>query len=173
MNRRRAILLLVLAGLLATAALWSYGTMAEQRAAMAAAANDLVACREIANRIEKLRRRPELAAQNQRDSSETIGLIETSARAAGITTAKLLRISPEPPRRLGDTVYMETPTRVELKNVTLEQLVKLVHGIAGDENPLHPRSIQVRAPSPRDTGRLWSAELVLTYLIYEPPRTQR
>lgn len=171
MTRRRAILVLILAAVLAVAGGWSYAYVADQRRAALAALADLDDCRRMAAQIETLRRRPSLAAQNQRGSAETIGLIEQSAKAAQLASGNLVRILPEPPRRLGDTVYVEKPTRVMLKNVTLQQLVAMVHGIITDKNGLHARSVRLTAPSPEDTGPAWTAELVLTYLIFEPPRT--
>ena len=170
MSRRRGFLLLVLAGLLGLAAAWSYETMAASRQWTTKAREDLAACRQMADRIEALRRRPTMARQHERASAETIGLIEKSAKAAGITTAKLLRISPEPPQRLGDTVYTVKPTRVLLKNVTLQQLVQFVHAIVTDREALHAKAMRISAPSADDAGRLWNVEVVLTYLIYEPPK---
>jgi hypothetical protein len=120
--------------------------------------------------IQALRRRPALAAQNQRASAETIGLIEKSGQAAGITATKLVQISPEGPRRLGDTVYTEKPTRILLKNVTLQELTALTHRIVTDENRLNAKSMRISAPTADDPGLMWTVELVLTYLIYDPPK---
>jgi len=170
---RRTIQLLILAGLLAISALWSYRKMAGQQHAAKLAAADLAECRKAADQIEALRCRPALAQQNQRESAETIGLIEKSAKAAGLTDATLLRTVPEQPLRLGDTVYLEKPTRVQLKNVSLVQLVEMVHRIVTDKNRLHAKAMRISAPSAEDTGALWNVELVLTYLIYEPQKTQK
>ena len=170
MNSRRNLLLLVLAGLLAVTAIWSYQTMADSRLAALRAQDDLAQCSRMADRIEALRRRPALAAQAQRGSAETIGLIESAAKDADIPGSRILQIMPEQPRRLGDTVYMEKPTRIRLKNVTLEQLTKLTHAIRTDKNRLHDKAMDLSPPSSEDTGRLWNVDLVLTYLIYNPPK---
>jgi hypothetical protein len=170
---RRTIQLLILAGLLAISALWSYRKMAGQQQAAKLAAADLAECRKAADQIEALRRRPALAQQNQRESAETIGLIEKSAKAAGLTEAMLVRTVPEQPLRLGDTVYLEKPTRVQLKNVSLVQLVEMVYRIVTDKNHLHAKAMRISAPSAEDTGAQWNVELVLTYLIYEPQKTQK
>ncbi len=171
--KSRSVLLIILAGLLAIFAVWSYREMSSQQQAARLAASDLEECRKAADQIEALRRRPAMAQQNQRDSAETIGLIEKSAKAAGLTDATLVRTVPEQPLRLGDTVYLEKPTRVQLKNVSLVQLVEMVHRIATDKNRLHAKAMRISAPSAEDTGGLWNVELVLTYLIYEPPKPQK
>jgi len=170
---RHTIQLLILAGLLAISALWSYRKMSSQQRAARLAAGDLAECRRAADQIEALRRRPALAQQNQRESAETIGLIEKSVKAAGLTEAMLVRTVPEQPLRLGDTVYLEKPTRVQLKNVSLVQFVEMLHRILTDKNRLHAKAMRISAPSAEDAGALWNVELVLTYLIYEPPKAQK
>jgi len=170
---RRPVMLMILAGLLAISALWSYREMSGQRQAARHAAADLAECRKAADQIEALRRRPALAQQNQRESAETIGLIERSAKAAGLTEALLVRTVSEQPLRLGDTVYLEKPTRVQFKNISLVQLVEMTHRILTDKNRLHAKAMHISAPSAEDTGALWNVELVLTYLIYEPTKIQK
>ncbi len=167
---RRTVLLLILAGLLGISALWAYQEMEDRRQAAQRATIDLAECLKAASRIKDLRRRPALAQQNQRASADTIGLIEKSAKAVGL---KLLRTDPEQPQRLGDTVYLEKPTRVKLKKASLVQLVEMMHMILTDKNRLHAKALHISAPSAQDTGAMWNVELVLTYLIYEPPKIQK
>ena len=85
----------------------------------------------------------------------------------------MIDVSPLPPQRLGDTPYKEQPTTVRLENVPLKQLVTLVHRLANQNNSLHPKSIQIRAPQWEGAEERWTAEIVLTYLIYDPPRKAR
>jgi hypothetical protein len=169
---RRTIQLLVLAALLAISALWSYRKMSSQQQAARLAEADLAECRGAADQIEALRSRPALAMQNQRETNETIGLIERSVKAAGLTDG-LIRTVHEQPMRLGDTVYLEKPTRVQLKSVSLVQLVEIVHRILTDKNRLHAKAMRISAPSAEDAGAMWNVELVLTYLIYDPTKTQK
>ena len=169
MRRRRTILLAVLVFLLAAAALWSCGYVADRRRSALTAAESLQECRNLAGTIERIRRRPRKADDAERLSTETTGRIEKAARSAGIAGDRLLRITPEPPQRLGDTVYKEKPTQVLLKNVTLKQLTWFVHALTSGADPLHARSIRLAAPRREDTSQSWSAEIALTYLIYDPP----
>ncbi len=173
MRRRSVIFFVVLAALLVGLVVWSHRFMAAQRSAAFAAREDARRCRQIATKIETLRRRPAMAADQERLSAETTGLTEQAARAAGITADKLARITPAPPRRLGETVYKEKPTQVLLKNVTLKQLVGMIHSLAGGQRGLHLKSIRLTAPRADDCGETWNAELVLTYLIYDPPSSRR
>ena len=173
MTRRTTVLFTLLAALLAGLAVWNCRFMTEKRRARSVALADLQRCRQIVWKIAALRRRPSMACDEERLSAETIGLTEQAAKSAGIRTDKLTRITPAPPRRLGDTVYKEKPTQVLLKNVTLEQLVGMLYSLAGGEKGLHPKSLRLTAPRADDCGETWNAELVLTYLIYDPPSSKR
>jgi len=173
MNRRKATLLLI-AGVLAGIVLsWCYGDMARARGAAKRAAADLVECGRMAAAIENRSRQPAKASEHEQLAAETTGLIETAAKDADIELHSLIRISPEPPRRLGDTVYKEKPTQVFLKDITLKQLVGLVHNLLTSKNNLEVKALRLAAPRPDDTADNWTAELVLTYLIYDPPGKQQ
>ncbi len=168
MNRRMAMWVVVLAGLLALTAGWSYRRLVSAREALAQANGDLAECRRLAGQIQLCRDRPNVAAEFERVASETAGPIERAARAAGVSPDRLLRISPEPAQRVGDSVYKEKPTRVSLKDVTLKQLVTLVHGLTSADAGLRVKSILLHAPNQEDPSDSWTAEVVLAYLIYEP-----
>ena len=170
MNRRQALLVAVLAALLAIVVLWAYDGMAAQRAAARSAAAALASVREMAARITAYAQMPTVASDHERLAAQTTGLIESAARDARIDPSCLDRIMPEPPRRMGDTAYKEKPTHVLLKSVTLRQLTTLIHGVTAGPHGLAARSIRISAPRPEDTGPLWTAEVTLTYLIYDPPK---
>jgi len=172
MNRRRFTLFVLMAGLTGIVTVWAYDNMAAARAAAFAANDDLVACRRMTARIQSCQKRPVKAAEQIQLVTETTGLVEKAARGASIDLRNLVRITPEPPRRVGDTVYKEKITTVHLKNTTLKQLVVLVHNLIASRQKLQARSIRIRAPRVDDTGTWWTVELGLTYLIYEPPKAR-
>ena len=88
-------------------------------------------------------------------------------------TGGILRITPGSPQRIEDTAYKEKPTRVLLKDITLQQLVRLLHAVASGDRRLHPKSLRIAAPRRDNTGPLWTAEIELTYLIYAPLRLDK
>ena len=176
MTPRMKTLLLILGALLLLATVWSGNQFWRRRAAAANARASLEACLHMAAEIEHFRSRPMLAAEHEQLESETTGFIEHSARDAGIAADCLSRITPEPPQRIGDTVYKEKPTQVLLRKVNLEQLVKFLYNLVGTHAGLQSRSIRLSAPrgeSGEGEGSWWTAEVVLTYLIYDPPRVGR
>ena len=168
MNRRMRVYLVVVIGLLAAFAVMSLRHLASARATARAAGRDLADCRRFERQIERLRAQPAMAADRERRSAELSAPIEQAARAAGVPPDRLLRISPEPAQRLGETAYKEKPTRVFLKNVRLRELVAMVHALGAPETGLDLKSLRLTAPSRDATEGTWSAELVLVYLVYEP-----
>ncbi len=171
MTRRMKVYLAVLFGLMAVVAFWSLHGLLAERAAARAAAKDLQDCRRHGVQIDRLRGQPALAAERERLSAEIAAPIERAAKNAGIPPDRLVRISPEPAQRVGETAYKEKPTRVLFKNVSLKQTVAMAHGLIRSEHGLDLKSVRLSAPSRDATAGLWSAELVFVYLIYEPQRT--
>jgi hypothetical protein len=122
--------------------------------------------------LEMLNRLPHLAAEDERVASETTASIEVAAKTAGIRPEALVRITPAMPQRLGDTVYKEKPTHIQLRNVTLAQVVRMMHAAVTSPQRLQPRSLRITAPERDDNGETWNAEIVVAYLIYEPLHTE-
>ncbi len=171
MRRGIRSLLSVLGVILVLTAAWAYRYMGLRREAAIAAQLDLAECVRMGRQIEQFGRRPTLAAEYEQFATETISLIENAAKAAGISAESISRITPEPPRRIDDTIYKEKPTQVLLRRITLKQLTALTHGLLNVETGLRAKSIRLSAPRNEADDR-WTAELVLTYLIYDPPRVE-
>lgn len=154
-------------------AFWSYTRLADARDAAVAAADDLASCRDLADQIESLRRRPALAGAREMRAEELTGRIERAAAAAHFDGDDSLdRIEPGPPRRLGDGPYRETPTVVRLKRVTLRQLFTFLHALAGDNGAgggLHVRRVDLSAPRENESDAdRWHVETTLAQLVYAP-----
>jgi hypothetical protein len=174
MTRRHVQLFCILAALLAGSALWTYQVMAGARDMAVQNQSELADCYKMAAQIDGYNhsKQPALAADGELKSSETTALIEQSAKSAGIPQANLAQIFPESPQRLGDSAYKEKPTQVRLENVSLQQLTAMLYALAGNQKPLQAKSIRLAAPRQQETGNLWTAELSLTYLIYDPIKTK-
>lgn len=147
----------------------SYATMASARRAASVAAEDVGRCSELAARIKQLRDRPTLAGAAQLRVDDLAGLVERAAATAGIQLQSVVRISPESGRRVGDSVYVEHPTQLQLANVTLRQLVDCLYALVGETPALGVRSIRIVAPRDSDeNGDRWTAEVSVSYLVYAP-----
>ena len=97
-------------------------------------------------------------------------MIEQAARGASIAAKSLVRITPTAAQRIGESVYKEKPTQVWLQAVTLRQLVDLASAEALREAGLNVESIRVTAPPDGREGDQWNVDLVLSYLVYDPPK---
>jgi len=173
MSKRRKTLLAALIALLLATTGWSWSVLADSRADALRCGDELARCVDLADRIQTSKARPVMAADQERLATETTGLIESAARQAGMGAGNLVRISPEAPRRVDESPYKQKPTRIFMKKVSLKQLVGMVHRLGQGPSPLVADSLRLTAPEAGDTGDLWAAELVLTYLIYDPPNVSR
>lgn len=173
MNQRTLVLSLILIGLLSVAACVAAMHLAGQRAAACRAGEDLAECRRLADRIRGLSTRPRRASDHEQLSSETSTLIEKAAAAAGVSGGRLVSIHPEPAQRVAESVYKEKPTRIILRGVTVRQSVELMQRLAAGEHALSIKSVNLTAVTPQDDRDVWNADVVVTYLIYDPPHPEK
>lgn len=166
MKRRQLILLSILACCLVAVCYCSHENMASCKNAAAGSTNDVLLCREMIKSIEQYRHRPALASEHELLATQTNSLIEKAAIDSRISRKSLIRITPEPARRLEDSSYKEKPSHILLRDVTLKQAVPFVHKLltAG----LNAKAIRMASPKPDDTGQLWTMEITMSYLVYDP-----
>ncbi len=173
MNRRMKMLLAATAALLLLVMMFSMRSVTRMKQAALGAEQDFNECQELAAKLQAIGSKPRLAAQHEQVVDELTGALEKAARSAGVMPDSIATISPQPARRLGDTVYKEKPTQVLLRKITLKQLSEMAYSLLSGNTGLHVRSIRLSAPRHDDTGGLWTAELVVTYMLYDPPRMER
>lgn len=156
--------------LLATAA-WFYGYLADSYAVAQAAADDAARCVQLAVEIRDLQQQPSLAQLQELQLQELTQRIERAAQQSNITLENLIRIWPEPAKRVGDTPYKRKPTQVLFHSVTLPELVGFLQQLSTQDAGPQVTRIRLTAPHDEETGDRWSAEVTLTYLIYAPKIT--
>lgn len=166
MNRRKAILLSVLAACLVAVSYYSYDNMISCKEAALASANDLIVCGEMAKSIEQYMQRPALASEHELLATQTNSLIEKAAVDAGISKRSLIRITPEPARRIEDSSYKDKPSQILLREVTLKQMVPFVHNLL--DAGLNAKGIRLVSQKPEDSGPMWTMEITMSYLVYDP-----
>jgi len=168
-SRREIVMLGLLTSLLAGAALWAWARCATARADCGSAGADLAECNHLADRIKGLQNRPNRAGAETLQLSVLTRRIEQAAAAARIPTNRIDRIWPDQPRRVGETVYKEMPTRMVVKGVDARQLATFLHALARTTPGLWTRSLRLRTPRGQEDGPTWDVEAVVSYLIYDPP----
>ncbi|MBI1368397.1 MAG: hypothetical protein GC162_07050 [Planctomycetes bacterium] len=167
-ERRHTVMAAGLFAALLSVGAMIYGHMAEARAAAVTAMSDAKACEELASEIRSLRERPSLAKSQELAHQELTQRIEAAAQSAGIGVQSLIRITPEPARRVTQTAYERKPTQVVLRDVKLPQLVAFLEQIGAEDAGPQVTRLRLDAPAEQDGGDQWGAELTLTYLIYSP-----
>lgn len=151
---------------------WSGWHLANSHAVAQRDAEDLEMCHRFLRRIEAARSEPVTATIEARQPEELAGEIEDAAAVGGISPAQLDRIDPQPSRRVDDTSYKEQATLVEMRGVTMRQLVLTLKSLIGKRPEL--RVSELRLVPPRltaanaDQPETWDAELTLTQAIFAP-----
>jgi hypothetical protein len=154
MTRRESILAgSALVALLLTT-IWSYAQFTTQREIAIAAEQSTANCRILAKAIaSSASPRSTFVLQPSAFSSSLSG----AAEQAGIPSASISQIVPEPARPIADTPYEQHPIRLSLHDLTMRQLVTFLHTLPCGVDELHLSSTS-------DTSETWSAEITVNYV---------
>lgn len=149
-----------------------YAMMARNHNRLRDAQAQLRECKKLAQDIQALQQQPGFAALGV-DSPRTITTrAEHAGQQAKIPPTALARIEPQSAVRLRDSPYRLRPTRLEIRRVTLEQIVVFTHALIDEAQGTTVRDIRLTAAEGNAEGAkevdLWTAEIVLTQLIYSP-----
>ena len=168
MNRRTFSMLLALLLCLTIAAGWSWSQLASERRGASQAATDAATSASLAQDIETLRTARTVAGTSPIQQHELAGRIEAAAQAAGLPQEKLVSITPEAPRRLRDSPYLEVVTKIHLLDVPLTGLADFLHRVAAGPGELDVTQLRIVAPRTMDNPMHWNAEASLSYLVFSP-----
>ena len=121
--------------------------------------------------LDALGGRPELAADQSEHSEQLTRHIETVASQVGIAANQIDRVQSQPARRIDDGPYLRQPTQVQLHQVTLRELLALLHDLDTDGRTLQLDDLRLIAPHNQLVGPRWRAEFTVSHLIYQPAET--
>ena len=149
-------------------ALWAYSTWAGSLTEINDAQNALQECRQLASQIVKLRGKPLRAASEAHSATELARVIEKSTQSAQLPATNLVQIDPQAAHRVGNSPYSEQATHLEIRDVTLRQLIAFLRAIVEDQSGCEIAELRLRAPrdEPASTPETWQAEITLTSLIF-------
>ncbi|QDU44554.1 hypothetical protein Mal52_30380 [Symmachiella dynata] len=169
---QRPTLVITLFATVALGDLWMAWTCATAIADADAAEAQLEDCAMLAAQIKGLRTAPVVVEEDVRTSASFNHLCEMAATEIGLKTESIVEIAPHAPRRINDSPYLEQVTDVELRQVTLRQLIEFALAIHRLDAGLHASSIAVRIPPGEEELEkkieMWNVQLALTTYIYEP-----
>ena len=163
---RFRFLVLVTTALACGAGYWHFAKSTER---LAIASKNLRECQQLATEIRRSQAAPQRALLETTSQEDLGGLVEKAASEASIGRDRLLRIDPQPAKRLGKSDYLEQATEVEILGVNLPQLVDFSFRFT-DKDQLEVGTLRLRTPHQvqQTAEELWLAEIVLTQRIYAP-----
>ncbi len=167
-QKRQAILIGVMLALLAAAAAWNVLWMREQRARARVASVDLAECRRLGRAITALRDAARVAPTEALGVQALGDRIEAASRQARLVGPALAGVFPQSARRVGDSPYMQKPTALALRGVTLQQAATFLFHLSEDSG-LSVRDLRLQAPHGEEGTGAWDVDATVTYLLYAPP----
>jgi len=170
-NTRRYLYAGVIAAALAGALVWSVSCLIDAREQAIRAWSDLEACRQLATRVQQLDRLPRSQTAGPVDPSDLYQRGQRALQQLNVSPDHLVQIVPETPRRIGETAYKEVPTQLVVREMNLRQLVAFLLAMTNEQSTTAVRSLRLFAPRDSENGAQWTAEITLSYLVYEPPVT--
>jgi Tfp pilus assembly protein PilE len=165
-SNRLTVVLVLVSAILAGATFRSWRSAIQR---VEAADSDLSHSRQIAADIERLRVQPRVAAIDQETSSAITRRVSQSMQASSVPQDALIRVEPQTPIRINRTQYMSRSTRIELADVSLEQVIQFAHSLGDREQGLVVQSLLLSEPlSESGSAEVWLAEITLTQTIFSP-----
>jgi hypothetical protein len=99
-------------------------------------------------------------------------LVESSAQEVGLPSDRIVHVAPAEPRRIGDSPYLEQSTAVELRAVTLRQLIEFSLCVSRKEPQISVPSLALRTPPGEANAsqghELCNVQLTLTAHVFAP-----
>ncbi len=157
----------VFAVMLSLAAGWSVNWALEQKQKARIAAKDVARCEQLVQSIMRLRGKPTVAMTEAMEVQELGQRIESASSKAQLPNAALEGVFPQPPGRVEGSPYLQKPTSLVMRGVSLPQLTTFLHDLTNDTG-MNVRDLRLRTPHGQVDDHIWDAEATLTYLIYSP-----
>jgi len=169
MNTRRELLLILgsLVALVLTA-LWGYGRLNAAHARSVDDGEAWVQSTNLAGQIQALRDQPTLADDHSLQETDMTMRIARAVVAASLDEKRLIAIEHQAPRRIGRTNYIEEPTRLTFRDVTLRQVLTALDTLTKNDPRLHVSRLRLVAPRQDADSKRWTVDTTVTYLLYEP-----
>lgn len=168
----RRPLFVALTLILGVADAWAGWLWMRSREERGHARDQLAICQEVSREINSLRSAPIRFEEGARTSDALAQLVESSSQRVGLGSDRIVHISPGEPKRLGESPYQEQVTEVELREVTLKQLLQFALAVGNTGPGIHCGALTLRVPpgtEDSDSGtELWNAQVLLTTYIYAP-----
>jgi hypothetical protein len=154
-------------------AVWSYLQMQSASGMLSASQQNYAVCRRAADEIAKLRGSGALEVSGSSQSTgQIVHAIEESMGTAGLSSDKIGRIDPQPPRKVAESSYQEQITQIEVRQASLPQLITMLHKLSIGTARLNVKQLRVSAPAREQPAansiETWTADVSLSAISYAP-----
>jgi hypothetical protein len=169
MRRQRGAVLIIAAAALVLL-LWGWQRLDSSRDSARRAARELAECERLAARIGQLSERPSPGGEQGLPAAgtELARLIEQLAPQCAMPADAVVRIVPEPARRVEGTQYKEERTAVVLRSVNVAQVIRLLHATSRSNPGLTAEGLALSAGPPEEAAGTWNVEIRFVQSIYAP-----
>jgi len=124
----------------------------------------------IAAQIEQLRTAPEKFSTDVQSRETVLKLVEDSARATGLNPELILNINPSDPKPIPETPYQEQRTELQIRDVTLPQVLQFTLQILQADPGLQVPQFEFSVPAGsfgEESGEeKWDVDFTLTSRSY-------
>lgn len=152
---------------------WSGWQISQASARASKQATERQTVEQLAASFHEAQNHETQTAQSRIGVTDLIQTIETSARTCGIDPVRqFVRIEPLPIQQITDQPYAIRATRIELRQLQLQPLLRWLEHLREEPRLLIARELRLQAPHDDILGKTWNVELVLQRLVYqsvEPP----
>lgn len=172
-SNKRSWMIVGLGALLFVVNLLAYLELSASQASARAAADNLAECKVIAGDIANLRRQPSKVTLEAHSATELSSQVEQAMKFAQLRANCLVRVDPQPARRMAVGDFKEQATSLELRSVSLKQLIHFLHKLETGGAGLRTKSLQMASvkAATEATTETWNVQVVLTSLIFAPKKS--
>ena len=166
-TRNRILVASSLIAMVAVALWLSYGYLADQRSAAQAEASELASCKQLASQIESLQGK---GVSVREVSSQRIDIgrqVAAAMSSAEVDDSNLEGIHPDAPRHADKGGYLEKPTRLVFRRITLRQFTTILQALNKTEDGLRVEKLHLSADNESPELKRWTADIILVQTVAE------
>lgn len=148
--------------------IWCWSQLSTAHADAASAADEWTRCQSLAQQLAAIGP----AAPIDRTTAGPTAVshaIDQASKSAHLTPTSIARIAPEQPHRVTGTSLEEQPTRLELRDITLQQLITLLHTASAELPGARVSSLRLTAPSQTHATSRWEVQATISRFADAPP----
>ena len=171
---QQRVLLIIITAFLVVGTILSVSRYRRACSIATRATENLDVCRGISDQIEAMRAVPAHVSLESQSTQDLALCVQRASQAAEMAHGAIASITPQTSRRLADTAYLEQNNDLDIRQVTLQQLIRFLNEAIARQSGLRVTSIRLQAPRTSDSSRdsteadIWSSEVTLTHLVFSP-----